>query len=114
MLRPSTSLSPSPTKGRVKSTYDFGDPGSDKIHLVHVGRQHVQVEREAGLGDGNSAAKAENAMALSLRAPCPALGRSWGLGTAGLRCPTPPSYPSLQALGLLLLDVPLTTSELSA
>ena len=82
MLHPSTSLSPSPTKGRVKSTYDFGDPGSDKIHLVHVGSQHVQVEREAGLGDGNSAARAENAVVLSLRAPCPALGRSWGLGRA--------------------------------
>lgn len=94
MLRPSTSLSPSPTKSRVKSTYDFGDPGSDKIHLVHIGRQDVQVEREAGLRDGNRAARAENAAALSLLVPCLALSRSWGLGTVGRRCPTPPSYPS--------------------
>lgn len=87
MLHPSTSLSLSPTKSRVKSTYDFGDPGPDKIHLVHVGRQHVQVEGEAGLGDGNSAVKAENPMALSLWALCPVLGCSSGPGDSGSALP---------------------------
>ena len=94
MLRPSTCLSPSPTKSRVKSTYDFGDPGSDKIHLVHVGRQHVQVEGEAGLGDGNSAVKAENPVALSLQALCPVLGCSSGPGDSGSALPdTTPNPP---------------------
>lgn len=114
MLRPSTSLSPSPTKSSVKSTYDFGDPGSDKIHLVHVGRQHIQVEGEAGLGDGNSAVKAENPTVLSLRAPCLVLRCSSEPGDSGSALPdTTPQTPS-QALGLLWLGVPPTTSELSA
>lgn len=114
MLRPSTSLSPSPTKSRVKSTYDFGDPGSDKIHLVHVGRQHVQVEGEAGLGDGNSAVKAENPAALSLQVPCLVLSCTSEPGDSGSVLPDTTPQPPSQALGLLWLGVPPTTSKLSA
>lgn len=44
----------------MKSTYDLGDPGSDKIHLVHIGSQHIEVQREGGLGDGKNPMRTES------------------------------------------------------
>lgn len=42
------------------ATHDLRDPGSDQIHLVHVGSQHVEVPREGGLSDGASTTWTEN------------------------------------------------------
>lgn len=79
-------------KGKVKSTYDLGDPGSDKVHLVHIGRQHIEVEREGGLRDGDGATRTGGTQAPGLCGP--ALGHSKGSGDrTEARCPRAPSLP---------------------